>query len=188
MADARLAAIARWGAELRLARVRRRRVLRYGLALCLFGVALAMTITRPPRPWLVWNVSASAPIGLYAVGQARSLARGDMVIARLPPGWRRFAARRHYLPANVPLVKRVVALPGDLVCARRRILVNDIRVAWQRTTDGAGRFMPGWSGCRRLVDGAHLLLMDDPDSFDGRYFGPTNSDDIIGKAFLLWRT
>ena len=31
------------------------------------AAALATTIALPPTPWLVWNASASAPIGLYAV-------------------------------------------------------------------------------------------------------------------------
>jgi len=31
------------------------------------------------------------------------------------------------------------------------------------------------------------VLMDNPASFDGRYFGATEERDIIGKARLLWR-
>ena len=32
-----------------------------------------------------------------------------------------------------------------------------------------------------------FLLMDSPSSFDGRYFGSTDGEDVIGKATLLWR-
>src|SRR3546814_4504188 len=77
------------------------------------AAALAGTLIAPPRPRFVWNASASAPVGIYAVGDAAPLARGDMVIARVPDEYRMLAARRHYLPANVPLVKRVAAASGD---------------------------------------------------------------------------
>jgi type IV secretory pathway protease TraF len=46
--------------------------------------------------------------------------------------------------------------------------------------------MPFWLGCMRLRGEQRFLLMDAPDSFDGRYFGVTEGSDIIGKAELLW--
>ncbi|MER8441436.1 S26 family signal peptidase, partial [Mesorhizobium sp. M1393] len=36
-----------------------------------------------PSPWLVWNASASAPVGLYRVASG-SPARGDLVLVRPP--------------------------------------------------------------------------------------------------------
>ncbi|BBB11098.1 S26 family signal peptidase [Sphingomonas sp. ID1715] len=149
--------------------------------------ALTATIALPPTPRLVWNVSASAPIGLYAVGGRHDIAAGDMVLARVPDRWRRLAAERRYIPINVPLVKRVAAVPGDRVCARGRdISVNGRPVTDRREADGRGRPMPRWSGCVTLRTGALFLLMDSPDSFDGRYFGPTSRGDVIGEARLLW--
>src|SRR3546814_4149287 len=74
-----------------------------------------------------------------------------MVIARLPDTVRLFAARRHYLPANVPVVKRVAAASGDEVCAAgARIMVNGRLVARRLDRDGAGRPMPWRSGCATL--------------------------------------
>ena len=177
-----------FGAKLRASGKNPRRMARSFVAIGALGCALAATIAVPPRPWLVWNVSASAPVGLYGVSGRGGIARSDMVIARVPTGWRTFASRRHYIPANVPLVKRVAAVPGDRVCAVGSvILVNNAPVAARRPVDGRGRPMPGWSGCVILRHGAHLLLMDSPDSFDGRYFGPTRRGDILGEVSLLWR-
>lgn len=152
-------------------------------------LALGATWATAPRPRLVWNASASAPIGLYAVGDATGLARGDMVIVRLPGEFRMFAARRHYLPANVPLVKRVAAVPGDKVCAvGTRVFVNGQLVASRLSRDGAGRVMPRWTGCVWLADGRYFLLMAESEaSFDGRYFGISEASDIVGRARLLWR-
>jgi len=179
--------LGRWAEALRRDRSRPWRLhvrLAFGLAAI---AALGATAACPPRPLLVWNVSASAPTGLYGVEPWRTPARGDMVVAWTPLPWRRLAAMRHYLPANVPLVKRVAATSGDIVCEERgAIYVNGAWAAWRRPFDGAGRPMPAWHGCRTLGDGALFLLMDARDSFDGRYFGPTESGDVVGRASLLW--
>lgn len=177
----------RWGEALRSARAARRR--RFRLLACgLAGVAaIGVSAALPRLPLLVWNVSASAPRGLYAVLPGARLERGAMVVARTPAAVRALAARRHYLPANVPLVKRVVALPGDHVCAPERWLyVRDRAAAKRRTHDAAGRPMPWWRGCGPLGQGEYLLLMPGEASFDGRYFGPVARADIIGKAVPLW--
>lgn len=165
------------------------RALRVGaFAIAGLVAGIGATLVAPPAPRLVWNVSASAPRGLYAVSPGAAVARGDMVIARVPLRWRRLAAVRRYIPENVPLVKRIAARAGDRVCAiSTEIRVNDRRVAVRRAIDGQRREMPAWSGCVTLGEGTLLLLMDAPDSFDGRYFGPTSRGDIVGKARLLWR-
>lgn len=188
MTDRHGSGLESWGDALRAQRLARRRLRRRAAVIGALVLAVAATTLLPPRPLLVWNASASAPVGLYTVGPASDLSTGDMVIARAPDAMRGLAARRHYLPANVPLVKRVAAEPGDTVCARQRdIFVNGTRVAERLTHDGAGRRMPWWEGCVTLRRGALLLLMaGSPASFDGRYFGPTARGDIIGKARLLW--
>lgn len=158
------------------------------VAVAMLAGALGLTIVYPPRPLLVWNVSASAPVGLYAIGRPGGITPGTVVLARVPAPWRGLAGERRYIPVNVPLVKRVAAGPGDRVCAvGARILVNGYRVTERRAWDGQRRPMPWWQGCVTLRNGALFLLMDDPASFDGRYFGPTGQSDILGKAQLLWR-
>ncbi|WP_083942749.1 S26 family signal peptidase [Sphingomonas soli] len=149
--------------------------------------ATVATIVFPPAPRLIWNASDSAPRGLYRVFPGVAPGRGDMVVAWAPEPWRSLAAGRHYLPSNVPLVKRVAALDGDRVCAiGPAILVNARRVAARSATDGRGRPMPWWEGCRTLKPGEYLLLMPAPASFDGRYFGISREDQLVGKARLLW--
>ena len=177
-----------WGEALRSAKRRRRRLQRRAALVALGCACVAATIVVPPLPRLVWNASASAPVGLYRVAPGRIVVRGDMVIARTPLSVRALAARRHYIPANVPLVKRVAGVTGDRVCAvGLTITVNGRVLATRRARDRLGRPLPWWSGCRTLREGALLLLMaDTPDSFDGRYFGPTETADVIGKATALW--
>jgi conjugative transfer signal peptidase TraF len=176
-----------WGDALRAARVRRNTLRLRAVGLALGAVILGATIIAPPIPRLVWNASASAPIGLYLITPGAQIESGDMVVARLPLRTRDLAASRHYLPVNVPLVKRVVAIAGDEICALATSIYRDGRwIAARKTGDGRGRTMPRWQGCHILRGGQVFLLMDAPDSFDGRYFGITDPADIIGKARLLW--
>ena len=151
--------------------------------------ALIATLFWPPRPLLVWNASASSPIGLYLVRSARGARPGDMVIAWPPDQARALGAERHYLPRNVPLVKRVVAAAGDRVCAAgEAIFVNGRLEALRREADPSGRPLPWWNGCETIPEGDLFLLTPGvPNAFDGRYFGVTASDLIVGRASLIWR-
>ncbi len=154
------------------------------------SAAVIASLLVPPRPRLLWNGSPSAPPGLYRVEAPAALRHGDRVVAWAPPAARRLAALRGYLPATVPMVKSVAALPGDRVCARGSALsVNGRMVARKRRSDPHGRLLPQWSGCRSLRRGELLLLSGaQPNAFDGRYFGTSRARDIIGKAHLLWRS
>lgn len=150
-------------------------------------VALAAPLVLDPAPRLVWNASASAPVGLWRIRPGAPIRVGDHVLAEPPPAARRLAAQRRYLPANVPMIKAVAAVSGDEVCAAgTSIAVNGRPVAVRRVADRRGRKLPWWSGCQRLSGGAVLLLNPAPDSFDGRYFGPVGKGAIIGRATPLW--
>ncbi len=158
----------------------------------LFLVPVAISILSAPaivspRPLFVWNLTASAPLGLFRVVRTDHLQRGDLVIASLGAGWQRYAVQRHYLAEHVFLVKYVAALAGDRLCVRSALLeINGHGAAIRRPTDGAGRPLPAWQGCRR-VGASDVLLLNGgrPDSFDGRYFGPTPRADILGRAVRL---
>ena len=174
-------------------RGRRRRRAPSGSQLLIIGVAsagcifLAGTLILKPRPLLVWNVSASAPPGLYRLYPGILPAVGGRAASTLPRRMRKLAAERKYLPPNVPLVKWVAAAGGDRVCARHSaVFVNSRLAAVRKKVDPRGRVLPGWSGCVTLRHNEYFLLGDNPWSFDGRYFGVTPASDIIGRAEFLW--
>lgn len=168
--------------------LRRRKSRRATLILALFGLGMTglATLMRP-TPLLVWNASASAPIGLYRV-VPNSAGRGDLVLVRTPESVREIASERGYLPSKVPLVKRIAAARGDLVCAAgNAISINDRIVAHRLSSDRLGRQLPSWAGCRLLDGNQVFLLMEGvADSFDSRYFGPIPATAIIGKLVPLW--
>lgn len=188
MPDPRDMPLFAWGDALRRARSKRRSRRRIFAAGAGALALIALPAITSTRPVLVWNASASAPIGLYFITRPEALARGDMVVAWLPAPARDFAARRHYLPANVPAVKRIVGLEGDRVCARgSHVRVGAGMAVTRLAHDRFGRSLPAWNVCRRLGPGEVFLLMQRaPASFDSRYFGPVPRANIIGKASLIW--
>ena len=167
---------------------RRHRIILAGAALIGLGIGILLgTIADPPKLRLLWNASASAPVGLYLIEPGKPLEVGDMVAARAPDGARQLAATRGYLPSGSPLVKRIAATKGSQVCALgARIIVDGRMVARRQKRDANGRDMPWWSGCRRLQRDEVLLLNRVAASFDSRYFGPVERTAIVGKAVLLW--
>ena len=168
---------------------RSHRIMLAGSALIGLGIGILLgTIAHPPKVRLLWNASASAPVGLYRIFPDAPLQVGDMVAARAPDGARQLAATRGYLPSGVPLVKQIAATKGSQVCAMRaRIIVDGRTVARRRKRDEQGRAMPWWTGCDRLQPGEVLLLNRPAGSFDSRYFGPVGKEAIVGKAVLLWQ-
>ena len=153
------------------------------------ALAVIATLLWRPRPWLLWNASPSSPVGLYALTSPARLQVGDTAVAWPPMSARRVAAARYYVPLRVPLVKRVAAVAGDQVCARRgRIFINGQLAAWRKRRDPSGRLMPWWSGCIRLEHGQTFLLSQvGPHAFDGRYFGVTRTGELVARGRLLWR-
>jgi len=140
------------------------------------------------RPIVVWNVTASAPIGLYRVVGSDDLRRGDLVLTSPPPTFVTLFAERGYVPAGVPLLKRVAALAGSTVCRQGRVVsVDGAAVAEALLTDAHGRALPIWNGCRPVgPDEVFLLVPEVPASLDGRYFGVLATSAIIGRAVPLW--
>jgi conjugative transfer signal peptidase TraF len=141
----------------------------------------------PPRT-LIWNASASAPIGLYAVQPANDLDVTDLVAVTAPPLVAEFMANRGYLPLGVPMLKRVLALPGQIVCRHGfDIIAHGSTIGHARERDNAGRKMPVWQGCRRIGhEELFLMNFDVPDSVDGRYFGPFPRGFVIGRALPVF--
>ncbi|HBK93133.1 MAG TPA: S26 family signal peptidase [Parvularcula sp.] len=149
--------------------------------------AISMASAVDFAPVLVWNASASAPIGLYRIERHDLLEVGDFVLVRPEEELAKLIAERGYLPENIPLLKRVAALPGDEICRESQaIFINNVRAADAQIFDSFGREMPAWSGCLTLQSGESFLLNDPEKSLDGRYFGATRADAVIGVARAVW--
>ena len=74
------------------------------------------TIGAKPVPQYLWNASESVPIGLYRLRPTGRLAVTELVAVQPPEPLATFLADGNYLPRDVPMLKRVLALPGQTVC------------------------------------------------------------------------
>jgi len=96
-------------------------------------VAQAFSMATKPVPRLLWNTSASVPIGFYSVEPVNQLAVTNLVVAMPPSSLATFLAERGYVPLGVPLIKRILAFPGQTVCSKRA----RHRCRWNRDGRGA---------------------------------------------------
>ena len=114
------------------------------------------------------------------------------MLAQVPVDAAALAAQRDYLPAGIPLLKRIGAMSPQRVCMQGRIVRIDGEArATALATDGHGRPLPIWQQCRDLSNGELFLLSTtNPASFDSRYFGPVPVSAVIGSAqpLLMWGT
>jgi conjugative transfer signal peptidase TraF len=151
-------------------------------------VSLVVVTLFKPTPRLVWNASASAPIGLYWIAPVVVLRSGDLLAVRAPEQVALWIDERGYLPFTAILLKRVAALSGTEVCRRgASISVAGTTIAEAKIVDVKGRSLPQWRGCRRLGPGEIFLVNANvPDSLDGRYFGPFPRSSIVGLAYPIW--
>ena len=163
---------------------------RFGWVMTTYLATLAIGLSTlfHPGPRLIWNASASVPIGLYAVHPAGALHVGELLVITPPEPLATFLAERRYLPKSVPLLKHVLALPGQTVCRTdRTITVDGVAMGEALDRDHLRRPLPVWQGCRVVAAGdVFLMNWRSGDSLDGRYFGPLLATTIVGRADPLW--
>ena len=149
----------------------------------------AVALSGPSaHPSIIWNASASVPVGLYRVQHDPRPHLDDIVVVRPPDDLVWFLAEGGYLPRGVPLLKHVAALGGQRVCRiGAAVSVDGAPLGTALERDHRGRPLPVWQGCVVLTD-AQVFLMnpDRADSLDGRYFGLLDRSTIVGRAEPVW--
>jgi conjugative transfer signal peptidase TraF len=145
-------------------------------------------------PFLVWaarlhlNRSSSLPLGLYREIEGE-ISYGTYVSACLPGPLARFGRMRGYLPAGrgcsqgaAPVVKRVVALPGDRVWLREEGLeVRGVSIpkTSRLAVDRRGRpILRLPAGLYRVLPGEVWVAGTARESWDSRYYGPLPLGDL----------
>ena len=175
-------------------RLRARLVLAALSACGLAALAWAAFVQPPPRR--VYNPSDSVAVGWYRVdpldhrtsSPPSPLSVGSIVLTRLPADVAALAAQRGYLPARIPLLKRVGAVAPQHVCMFDGLVwIDGVASAAVLPADRLGRPLPSWQQCRSLRPGELFLLSSaNPASFDSRYFGPVSASAVIGVAHPVW--
>jgi conjugative transfer signal peptidase TraF len=150
--------------------------------------SLIATIDAQPQPHYIWNLTPSVPLGFYEVQPPERLHVTTLVVAMPPEPLATALADGGYLPRGVPLLKRIFALAGQTVCRLGlQITVDGIAAEPARERDRRGHPLPVWQGCR-VIAADELFLMNwaEPDSLDGRYFGPLPRSAVVARAKPIW--
>ena len=116
------------------------------------GVAAALiaTIVLEPLPLYIWNASASVPIGLYRLRPADQFQVTELVAVQPPEPLATFLDLNGYLPIGVPMLKRVLALPGQSVCRTGlTISVDDVAVGEAKDHDATRQAAAEMAGLPR---------------------------------------
>ncbi|TDX26799.1 conjugal transfer pilin signal peptidase TrbI [Modicisalibacter xianhensis] len=86
------------------------------------------------------------------------------------------------------VVKILVALPGDHVEVTE---TGDVKVNGETLAKGLhwaealGRHVSDFAGNTILPEGAYWFMGETPESFDSRYWGSVNEEQIIGRAYPI---
>ena len=152
------------------------------------SVALVLAGNQNETPSYVWNASESVPIGLYRLQPVHRLSVTELVAIKPPEPLETFLDFNGYLPIGVPMLKRILAVPGQTVCRTGlTITVDGIELGQARERDARGRPLPVWQGCHLLSAGEIFVMnWQSADSFDGRYLGPIPASAVIGQAIPVW--
>jgi conjugative transfer signal peptidase TraF len=145
----------------------------------LAAVAALVSTIGGATPRYIWNASNSVPIGLYRVAPAGKLIVTELVAVQPPDPLAAFLDLNGYLPSGLPMLKRIVALPGQVVCRiGLTITVDNLEIGQARERDGRNRPLPAWHGCRIIgEDEIFVMNWQSADSLDGRSFGPVWTDE-----------
>jgi conjugative transfer signal peptidase TraF len=165
-------------------------------AVLLFIAAFMATVRVLNAYGIVINHTRSLPQTIWRIKQhERPLRRGD-VISFCPPRTLAIehATRRRFLPAGFcpgtgtePLLKPIVALPGDIVEASDNgVFVNGALIANSapKRSDSRGRRLDPFLVPLHIVPENTVWTISSytDASFDSRYFGPVPIGLIIGVA------
>lgn len=140
---------------------------------------------------LVYNTTASVPVGWYLLLPPQDVSRDDMVVFTVPEDIEKLAVERGWLPKGTKMLKRVGGLAGDMygVNKSRQFYVNGVYIEQASLVDGKGQQMPDRSsGIHMVEDDCFLPVGDNSHSFDGRYYGAVPLECIKNKAVLILPT
>jgi conjugative transfer signal peptidase TraF len=170
----------------------------WGLSRDVWWLAGAMALLAAGRlAGLRLNLTGSLPVGVYVTAKGAPT-RGALVLVCLPPRVAAFAHARGYVPRGgacpggvVPIGKLVVAVAGDtVVMTPNGLVVNGAPVPNSKAlaSDRQGRRLPQLPDHRYVVRPATLWILSSysPLSFDSRYFGAVEMEQVRASIRRLW--
>ncbi len=144
--------------------------------------------------WLRFNTSPSLPYGLYLCQKEDNINRNDLVLFCLNEEQAKFASSRGYIDKGncptdtAPLGKYVKAVPNDnIAIIDNKIYINGnvIENSEPLETDDEDRPLTAAKLPKNLGSNEYLMLSEKVNSYDSRYLGVVNKDQVIGVLHPL---
>jgi conjugative transfer signal peptidase TraF len=136
------------------------------------------------------NLTPSEPVGIYHL-VAGGAEHGVLVWLRQPEGPATSILHR-YIPAYIPLIKRVAAIRGDIVQVGT-LGVSIDGTLWPDSAplhrDIEGRTLQPYPiGTYRVPAGQLWVMSEHPRGIDSRYFGPVIETNVISQLVpvVIW--
>lgn len=110
----------------------------------------------------------------------QALSRGDFIA---------FHARgmAPYIPDGTVIIKELAGVPGDRVVVDKGVvIVNDANRGELDLVEKLNASAEHYSRNETVPDGKMWVMGTLPRSFDSRYWGYVEPDQIIGRAYALW--
>lgn len=136
------------------------------------------------------NLTPSEPVGIYRVA-AGGAERGVLIWLKQPTG-PAAAVLHRYAPANIPLIKRVAAVAGDIV----QVGTSGVHIdgtLWPDSaplaSDAEGHSFRAYPlGIYCIPAGQLWVMSEHPRGIDSRYFGPVAQTSVISRLVpvIIW--
>ena len=137
--------------------------------------------------YFVLNLSPSMEKGIYLLKEIDELKKGDVVVLNIPLNIKETLYSREYLPRNIKtLLKEVVAVEGDSIKVDcNKLYINGEFKGDIAEVDTKGRELVSFVKDGVLKSGEVFLLGKGKNSFDSRYFGAVEKNEILKKTILI---
>ena len=146
-------------------------------ALAVFALMVVCSL-----PWIKFNLTASAPRGVWTLHRVPVVVERDMwVTLPVPP------VAKRYGPRWAPLLKQVAAVAGELVCVTDETLwIRGLSYGRVYSQVQGQPFPHLEEGCFTVEAGSVFLASQAAQSLDSRYFSSVAIADITAVATPLW--
>lgn len=161
--------------------------------IALASIAAGALALRQDAPWVLRNVSPSSPLGLYLYDGGKPGIGDYLAFHPHGPGFERVTEQTGLPMPDMPLLKSIIAGPGDRVCYQPdtdMFQVNQDPPFGIQDRVYQGNEIPLWKGCRNLLTGDRSEYFVHsgriPNSLDSRFYGPVQASTIVGVYKPLW--
>ena len=134
------------------------------------------------------NISPSEPLGIYKIQNIDQIQRGNIVAVCLPSKYQEIGLKRAYLLPGIrcdktaPLIKTVIAVPGDNVILKNNEIIvnNNIYLYITKYFDSHSRKLDVFPrGVYKNINTYWLIGTNNPNSWDSRYWGGIDRKNIV---------